>query len=83
MSWYVYILKCNDETLYTGITTDLDRRVKEHNSDNQLGAKYTKARRPVTLSYSEPYDNRSQASQREYQIKKYSRAKKLRLVDNK
>jgi len=82
MSWYVYILQCNDDSLYTGITTDLVRRVKEHNFDNQLGAKYTKARRPVTLLYSEPCENRREASQREYQIKKYSRIKKLQLLDH-
>ena len=79
-SYYVYILKCNDDSLYTGITTDVSRRVKEHNSDNQLGAKYTKGRRPVTLLYSEPSESRSAASQREYQIKKYSRSKKLQLL---
>ena len=51
MKWFVYILKCSDNTLYTGITTDIERRIKEHNSSNK-GAKYTKTRRPVKLFYS-------------------------------
>jgi putative endonuclease len=79
MSYYVYILTCKDETLYTGITTDLKKRLKEHNSSDR-GAKYTKTRRPVTLSYSETAQNRSEASRREYAIKKLSRAKKLELI---
>jgi putative endonuclease len=77
--WYVYILECNDKTLYTGITTDLDRRVKEHNESSK-GAKYTKARRPVKLVYSETLANRSLASKRELQIKKLSRRDKIKLI---
>lgn len=79
MNWFVYILKCKDGTLYTGITTDLERRVSEHN-DEKIGAKYTKARRPVTLVYSEEVINRSLALQREAEIKKMKRVAKLSLV---
>ena len=78
--YFVYLLHCADNTLYTGITTDLKRRVEEHNSSSK-GAKYTKARRPVVLVYSEVYVNRSEASKREYFIKKkMSREEKLLLI---
>ncbi len=78
--YYVYILKCADNTLYTGITTELERRVEEHN-DSDKGAKYTRVRRPVSLVYSEEYPDRSSASKREYEIKKkMSRAEKLTLI---
>ena len=72
MQYFVYILRCSDDTLYTGITTELQRRVDEHNHSDK-GAKYTKIRRPVTLVYSEVYEDRSSASKREYAIKKLSR----------
>jgi len=78
--YYVYIVKCADETLYTGIATELERRVDEHNGSDK-GAKYTRIRRPVTLVYSEKYPDRSSASKREYEIKKkMSRAEKLALI---
>lgn len=79
--YFVYILKCSDGTLYTGITTDVERRVKEHNESN-LGAKYTKARRPVKLVYVEEFENRSDASFRENMIKKLTRENKLTLINN-
>ena len=80
--YYVYILKCADDTLYTGITTQLARRVDEHNGSDK-GAKYTRIRRPVILMYSEVYNDRSSASKREYQIKKnMSRVEKLALIAN-
>ena len=82
MTWKVYILQCADKTLYTGITTDIERRVEEHNSDNKKGARYTRVRRPVSLVYQESCENRSDASTREYQLKKLPRSKKLRLVLN-
>lgn len=75
--WMVYILKCSDQTLYTGITTDLERRLAEHNGDRAGGAKYTAARRPVTVFYAELAESRSQAAQRESQLKRLPRAKKL------
>jgi putative endonuclease len=76
--WYVYILKCADNTLYTGVTTDLERRVNEHNH-SPLGAKYTKPRRPVNLIYKETHTNRSEATKREVELKKMPKAEKQRL----
>lgn len=78
-SWFVYILRCADTSLYTGITTNLERRTREHN-EGRAGAKYTKVRRPVELVYSEAAANRSDASRREAEIKRMSRADKLLLV---
>ncbi|MGC1507718.1 GIY-YIG nuclease family protein [Ketobacter sp. MCCC 1A13808] len=77
--WYLYILRCADGSLYTGITTDLERRTREHNQ-GKAGAKYTKARRPVELVYSEVSENRSSASIREAAVKKMSRREKLALM---
>jgi len=77
--YHVYIVRCSDDTLYTGITTELTRRIDEHNSSDK-GAKYTKARRPVALVYQEEYSDRSLASKREYQIKKMSKKAKLELI---
>ena len=77
--WHTYILKCADNTLYAGITTDLKRRLTEHNGGS-LGAKYTKARRPVRLAYSREFKNRSEASQEECRIKQLSREQKLLLI---
>lgn len=77
--YYVYILRCNDGSLYTGYTTDLTRRVWEHNHSNK-GAKYTRSRRPVVLVHSESYSSRSDAMKREYAIKQLSRADKLKLI---
>lgn len=78
--WYVYILLCADQTLYTGVTTDPIRRLKEHNESNRLGAKYTRVRRPVELVYQELSDSRSSACQREAAIKKLSRKAKQALL---
>ena len=78
--YFVYIIQCSDNTLYTGITTDLDRRVKEHNG-SKLGAKYTKIRRPVKLVYSKKFENRSEASKEESRIKKLSRSEKMTLLN--
>ena len=79
MSYFVYILECNDGSLYTGITKDVVKRLEEHNTKDS-GAKYTKARRPVRLVYQEPSEDRSSASKREYEIKKLTRLKKLELI---
>lgn len=76
--WSVYILKCADDSLYTGISNDVQARLKAH--ENGKGAKYTKARRPLTLIYQEPAKNRSEASKREAEIKKMPRALKVALV---
>ncbi len=77
-SWHLYILRCGDDTLYTGITTDIDRRLKQHHDGT--GAKYTKNRAPFQLVYQESYPCRSSASKREYQIKSLSRAEKIALI---
>ena len=79
--WFLYIVRCSDGTLYTGITTDLERRVREHNGDNLLGARYTRVRRPVVLAYEESLSSRSEAAKREYEIKQLSRKEKERLID--
>ncbi|RVU29584.1 GIY-YIG nuclease family protein [Neptunomonas marina] len=80
--WFVYLLECADKTLYAGITTDCERRVEEHNHDPRKGAKYTRARRPVALVWSEAQPTRAEATRRELAIKRLSRAKKLALIAN-
>ncbi|MCV6606698.1 MAG: GIY-YIG nuclease family protein [Campylobacterales bacterium] len=80
--YFVYIVECSDKTYYTGITTDLARRVEEHNSSPK-GAKYTSSRRPVKLIYSEKCQDKSHASKREYQIKKLSKNAKTALIEEK
>lgn len=80
MAWTVYILKCADNSLYTGITTDIDRRVDEHNNCNKKGARYTRARRPVSLVYQEGCTDRAHASKREHALKKLNRTEKLNLT---
>lgn len=77
--WFVYILACCDGTLYTGCTTDLDRRLQEHN-ESPRGAKYTRSRRPVKLVFWAPHPDRSAAQREEARIKKLSRAQKLQLI---
>ena len=77
--WFVYIVECNDASLYTGITTDLARRLADHNS-GVASARYTRARRPVKLVYHETATCRSSATRREMEIKGLSRAEKLRLI---
>ena len=83
MGWIVYILRCTDDSLYTGITTDVVRRMDEHNGiGKKPGAKYTQTRRPVILVYQETHKNRSQASKREMEIKALKREQKLLLLEN-
>ncbi len=77
--WHVYIVKCKDKTFYTGVTTDLKRRVEEHNTST-LGAKYTKGRRPVKLVYSIRKKDKSEAQKEEYRIKKLSRIEKINII---
>ena len=79
MKHYTYIVRCADQTLYTGYTTDITRRLHEHNHLTK-GAKYTKTRRPVTLVYEEVFSTKSEACKREAAIKKLSRLKKLELI---
>lgn len=75
---YIYIVECSDGSLYTGYSTDVERRVAEHNQGK--GAKYTRGRRPVKLCYQEEYKSRSLAQKREYQIKQLPRSKKEELI---
>ena len=78
MGWYVYMLRCGDGSLYTGSTTDVDRRLREHQSGT--GARYTRSRPPVTLAYVEEAPDRSAAQRREAAIKKLSRDQKWSLI---
>ena len=76
--WFVYLLECADGSYYTGITTDLERRVNEHNGGAR-GARYTRARQPVSLVYHEPAESRSAAASREYAIRTLPRSAKQQL----
>ena len=78
--WFVYIVRCADDTLYTGIARDVARRIVEHNSNNLLAARYTRARRPVALVYEEAVQTRSAAARREYEIKQLTRAGKEEFI---
>jgi len=78
-TWYVYLLRCKDNSLYAGITTDINRRLHQHNH-TKLGAKYTRAKRPVTLVFLEAESDKSTASKREYQIRKLTKLNKEELV---
>ncbi|MFH0887338.1 MAG: GIY-YIG nuclease family protein [bacterium] len=78
MKWYLYILQCNDRSLYTGITTDIKRRFKEHVSGK--GGRFTRSHKPKNILYTEKHPNRSKASKREAEIKSWPRIKKLALV---
>jgi putative endonuclease len=79
-AWTVYILRCADGTLYTGIAMDAAKRLTEHNTSNRLGARYTRSRRPVVLAYREPAATRAAAARREYAIKALTRAEKELLL---
>ena len=76
--WILYIIKCNDNSLYTGITTNIERRIIEHSSDK--GAKYTRGKGPFELIYKEKYRTRGEASKREYKIKQLSHLEKMALI---
>lgn len=76
--FYVYILKCNDNSLYTGYTVNLERRIEAHNKG--LGAKYTRGRLPVEIVYQEVFSSKSEAIKREIELKKLSRLEKLDLI---
>lgn len=79
--YYFYILRCADGSLYAGITTDVERRLAEHNSTGHRGAKYTRAKQPVVLVYVEEHSSRSAASRREAEVKHWPKAKKERLIN--
>ncbi|WLD57936.1 GIY-YIG nuclease family protein [Salinispirillum sp. LH 10-3-1] len=77
--WAVYVLRCADTSLYTGVTTDVTRRVRQHNGELVGGARYTRARRPVCVVYEETWGSRAEACRREAEIKALTRADKLAL----
>lgn len=77
--WFVYILNCADGTLYTGITNDLDRRIKAHNAGT--ASKYTRVRRPVSIVYSEEVETKGDALRRELQIKRLTRSEKMAIIE--
>jgi len=78
--WVLYVLRCNDDTLYTGITTNITRRINEHNT-NQRGAKYTRTRRPVKLIFWLDFESRSKAQKAEYKFKKLTRKQKEKTIN--
>lgn len=77
---YIYLVRCSDDSLYCGWTTDLKRRIDAHNGHIPGGAKYTRGRRPVTLVYAESFHQKQEAQRREYAIKRMTKIKKLRLI---
>lgn len=81
MSWYVYLLRCADNTFYTGITTAPERRLHEHNNNDRLAARYTRSRRPLQMVYYELCEDRSEAAEREHYIRKLKPADKQALAD--
>jgi putative endonuclease len=78
--WWVYLVRCADQTLYSGVTVNLTRRVRQHNGELVGGARYTRARRPVTLVWKKSATSRSEAQQLEAQTRRLSRRDKLRLI---
>ncbi|MGD8559860.1 MAG: GIY-YIG nuclease family protein [Gammaproteobacteria bacterium] len=80
LPWHVYMVRCSDNSLYTGIAKSLEKRLQEHNGDNRNGARYTRSRRPVTLVYHESHASRAQAARREVEIKRMSKKHKEALV---
>ncbi len=80
MPYFFYILRCADDSLYCGMTTNLEKRLKEHNSNTSRGAKYIRAKKPVRLVYSETFPDIKTAMLREFQVKKLTKAKKEALV---
>jgi putative endonuclease len=81
MSYFIYILKCADGSLYTGYTTDVSERLLDHNGESKkTGAKYTRGRRPVKVVYQEEFETRSEAMKREAAIKKLKRTEKEELI---
>ena len=80
MKWFLYVLQCSDDSYYTGVTTDLNRRLKEHNTSNR-GAKYTRARRPVKLIYFSEHKDRSSAQKSEYMFKQMTRKQKEEIIN--
>lgn len=80
MDYFVYIVRCSDNSLYTGIATNLEKRIKEHNGQLKGGARYTRGKGPVILKHFEKYNTRSQALKREAEIKKMQKSEKEKLL---
>ena len=80
MKYFFYIVRCSDDSLYSGITTDLKRRIEEHNSDGKKGAKYLRAKKPVQLVYFEKFKDRNSALVREAEVKKLPKSKKKQIL---
>ena len=80
--YYLYILRCRDNSLYCGQTNNLERRINEHNFDNNKSAKYLRGKKPVKLVYSEKYSTLQEAMKREVQIKKLTKAKKEAMIES-
>ena len=80
MNYFVYIIQCSDGSYYTGIATNLEKRIKEHNGELKGGAKYTRGKGPVKLLHSEKFETRSRALKREAEIKKFTKAQKKTLL---
>ncbi len=78
--WFVYLLKCSNDSLYCGVTTDINKRLKQHNGILKGGAKYTRAHGPCALAYQEEVGDRSSACKREYEIKQMDKKTKLKLT---
>ena len=78
--YYFYIIRCSDNSFYSGQTNNLEKRIKEHNSKSQRGAKYLRAKKPVKLVYSEEYPTIQLAMKREFEVKKWTKAKKEELI---
>lgn len=83
MPYYTYILRCADNSLYTGKTTDIKKRLRQHNGEIKGGAKYTAAKRPVTLCYYEAFTTHKEAAQKEYALKKLSHQEKEHIIEKK
>ena len=81
MRWYMYIVRCADDSLYTGITNGLQRRILEHNTNSRLGAKSLRRKRPVVLAYYELFATQNEAAKRERSIKRWTRKYKLKLIE--
>ena len=80
--YYTYMIRCADNSIYTGMTNNLEKRIEEHITKDKRGAKYTKSRRPVELVYYETFSQKEDAMRREYAIKQLNRAGKRKLVEN-
>ena len=79
--YYTYMVRCADNSIYTGMTNNLEKRINEHINKSKNGAKYTKTKRPVTLVYYEGYKTKEEAMSREYAIKQLTRQQKLALME--